>query len=120
MSEMAKSRTVMLDSTWDCKIHLNVNDFDLQPEMKGRPAIQEDPTEALFAVVRNKVGGFHRHTPSHFRLTTPAQKPIAKHLQNGKSLKVGELVKLCERIEDQNLKFCDLENQIQFTTSRTT
>ena len=120
IGEIANSKTVTLDPTWDCKIPLNVNDSDLRPEMKGPPAIQGKSTEALFAVVRSELGEFIRHTVFHLDFTSPALKPIAKHLQNGPALESGELIKLEEMIEDQYLKSCDQENPIHFMTIWTT
>ena len=120
ISEIANSKIATLDPTWDCKIPLNVNDSDLRPEMKGPPAIQGKSTEALFAVVRSELGDFIRHTLFHLDFTSPALKPIAKHLQNTPAPEGGELVKLEEMIEDQYLKSCDQENPIHFMTIWTT
>ena len=119
IGEIANSKTATLDPTWDCKVPLNVNDSDLQLEMKGPPAIQGKSTEALFAVVRSELGEFIRHTVFHLDFTSPVLKPIA-HLQNGPAPEGGELVKLEEMIEDQYLKSCNQENQIHFMTIWTT
>ena len=120
IGEITNSKPVTLNPTWDCKIPLNVNDSDLRPEMKGPPAIQGKSTEALFAVVRSELGEFIRHTVFHLDFTSPALKPLAKHLQNGPAPEGGELVKLEEMIEDQYLKSCDQENPIHFMTIWTT
>ena len=120
IGELANSKTTTLDPTWDCNIPLNVNDSDLRPEMNGPPAIQGRSTEALFAVVRSELGEFIRHTMFHLDFTSPALKPIAKHLQSGPAAEDGELVKLEEMIEDQYLKYCDQENPIHFMTIWTT
>ncbi len=120
IGEIANSKTTMLDPTWDCKIPLNVNDSELRPEMKGPPAIQGKSTEALFAVVRSELGEFIRHTVFHLDFTSPALKPIAKHLPSGPAPEGGELAKLEGMIEDQYLKSCDQENPIHFMTIWTT
>ena len=120
IGEIANSKTGTLDPTWDCKIPLNVNDSDLRPEMKGPPGIQGKSTEALFAVVRSELGEYIRHTAFYLDFTSPALKPIAKHLHNGPAPEGGELVKLEEMIEDQYLKCCDQENPIHFMTIWTT
>lgn len=120
IGELSNSKTATLDPTWDCKIPLNVNDSELRPEMKGPPAVQGKSTEALFVVVRSELGDFIRHTGFHLDFTSPALKPIAKHLQNGPAPEGGELVKLEEMIEDQYLKSCDQENPIHFMTIWTT
>lgn len=120
IGEIANSKILTLDPTWDCKIPLNVNDSDLRAGMKGPPAIQGKSTEALFAVVRCELGEFIRHTVFHLDFTSPALKPIAKNIQNGSSSEGDELVNLEEMIEDQYLKFCDQENPIHFMTIWTT
>ena len=116
ISEIADSKTLTLDPTWDCKIPLNVNDSDLRPEMKGPPAIQGKSTEALFAVVRCELGEFVRHTSFHLDFTSPALKPIAKTFHDGAAPEGSEMVKLEEMIENQYLKSCDPENPIHFMT----
>ena len=120
IGEIANTKTVTLDPTWDCKNPLNVNDSDLRPEMKGPPAIQGKSTEALFAVVRSELGEYIRHTVFHLDFTSPALKPIAKQHHQGPVPEGGELVKLEEMIEDQYLKSCDQENPIHFMTIWTT
>ena len=120
IGQIANSRIVTLDPTWDCKIPLNVNDSDLRPEMKRPPAIQGKSTDALFAVVRSELGEFIRHTVFHLDFTSPALKPIAKQLQNGLAAEGSELVKLEEMIEDQYLRYCDQENPVHFMTIWTT
>ena len=120
IGEIASSKSVTLDPTWDCKIPLNVNDSDLRQGMKGPPAIQGKSTEALFIVVRSELGEFIRHTEFHLNFTSPALKLIAKHIQNGSFSEGPELVNLEEMIEDQYLKVCDQENPIHFMTIWTT
>ena len=120
IGEIASSRTVTLDPTWDCKIPLNVNDSDLRAGMKEPPAIQGISTEALFIVVRSELGEFIRHTEFHLNLTSPALKLLAKHVQNGWVSEGAELVNLEQMIENGYLKFCDPENPIHFMTIWTT
>lgn len=120
IGEIASSKTVTLDPTWDCKIPLNVNDSDLRHGMKEPPAIQGISTEALFVVVRSELGEFIRHTEFHLNFTSPALKLIAKHVQNGSVPEETELVNLEEMIENRYLKSCDQENPIHFMTIWTT
>jgi hypothetical protein len=116
ISEMADHKNATLAPTWDCRIPLNVTDSDLRPEMKEPPAVQGNPTDALFAVVRSELGEFVRHTMFHLDFTSPALKPIFKTVQHGLSLEVAELATLEKVIEDKYLKFCDLENPLHFMT----
>ncbi|KAK5100732.1 hypothetical protein LTR24_000878 [Lithohypha guttulata] len=114
--EMAVHRSLMLTPTWDCKPPLNVNDFDLRPEMKGPPTVQVQPTEALFAVVRSEMGEFVRHSAFHLDLISPALKNVAKNIHNGPIPDGGELVTLEKAMEDNYLKYCNLENPLHFMT----
>ena len=116
IGEISNSKTITLDPTWDCKVPLNVNDFDLRPEMKEPPPTQGRSSEAIFAVVRCELGDFIRHTACHLDFTNPALKPIARHLHNDPNPECGELVKLEKGIEDKYLKFCDQDNPMHFMT----
>lgn len=120
IGEIASSKTLTLDPTWDCKIPLNVNDSDLRQGMKEPPAIQGISTEALFVVVRSELGEFIRHTEFHLSFTSPALKLIAKHARNDSVSEGTELVNLEEMIENRYLKFCDQDNPIHFMTIWTT
>lgn len=114
--ELADYKTTMLAPTWDCRTPLNLNDFDLQPEMKDPPVVQERPSEALFAVVRSEMGEFVRHSAFHLDFVSPALKAIAKDVQGGQIPEDGELVALEKMIEDNHLKFCNPENPLHFMT----
>ena len=115
IGETANSKTTTLNPTWDCKTPLNVNDSDLRSDMKVPPAVQGKSTEALFAVVRSELGDYIRHTAFHLDYTSPALKPIAKHLQNDHAAG-GELATIEGLIENRYLQWCDPENPIHFLT----
>ena len=116
MCELTDYKLATLDPTWDCRPPLNVNDSDLQPEMKEPPAIQERPTEALFAVVRGEMGDFVRHSAFFLDFLNPALKAVAKNAQHGHTTKGGELVALERMIEDKYIKFCNPENPLHLMT----
>lgn len=118
--EMSDYKTAMLAPTWDCRIPLNVNDFDIRPEMKSPPAIHDKPTEALFAVVRSELSDFVRHSAFHLDFTNPSLKTIAKDTQHGPVLEGDELIALEKTIEDKYLEFCNPENPLHFMTIWTT
>lgn len=115
IGELAVSQTGILDPTWDCKIPLNVNDFDLRPEMKEAPTIQDKSTDALFAVVRGELGDFVRHAAFHLDYISPAFKG-GKNFPDSSIAESEELLRLEKRIEDQYLKFCNQENPMHFMT----
>ena len=116
VNELANSKTITLNPTWDCKTPLNINDSDLRPETKGLPAIQGRSSDALFTVVRCELGEFIRHTAFYLDFTSPVLKPIAKCAQKGPPSEGGEVDKLERMIEDKYLKFCDEDNPIHFMT----
>ncbi|KIY02442.1 uncharacterized protein Z520_02581 [Fonsecaea multimorphosa CBS 102226] len=119
ISATANSRTVTLDPTWDCRIPLNVNDSDLRPETKRPPpANQENPTEALFAVIRCELGEVIRHSSFHLDFTTPALKTTVG--ESGLGGEEAKLAKLEELIEDRYLKNCEPEHPLHFMTMWTT
>ena len=111
---MSNYKTTMLAPTWDCKIPLNVDDFDLRPEMKTPPVVHGKSSEALFAVVRSELGEFVRHSAFYLDFTSPALKTVAKDVQHGPVPEGGELVTLETMIEDKYLKFCNPENPLHF------
>ncbi|KAH0837600.1 C6 transcription factor [Fonsecaea pedrosoi] len=120
VSETTNSRTATLDPTWDCKVPLNVNDSDLQPDMRRPPVTQGNTTEALFAVVRCELGEVIRHSSTHLDFTTPALKVNVITAQSEAEGDETELVRLEKMIEDRYLRHCDQEHPLQFMTMWTT
>lgn len=120
IAEMSEYKTSMLLPTWDCKIPINVNDFDFRPEMKTLPLAQEEPTEALFAVVRSEVGEFIRHSSFHLDFTNPSLKTIAKDVRHGHEPEGGGLMPLEKRLNQRYLRYCNEENPLHFMTIWTT
>jgi len=122
MSETTNHGNVTLNPTWDCKVPLNVNDSDLRPGMKEPPIVQGKTTDALFAVVRCKLGDFIRHNTLHLDITNPVLKQIVRGSPRGSSSadNVDDISRLEAEIEDQYLKFCDEENPLHFLTIWTT
>ena len=116
MCEMSVYTTSILLPTWDCRIPLNINDFDLQPEMKDMPVSHEKPTEALFAVVRSEMGDIVRHSAFHLDFVSPALKAITRNPQRSQVSESGDLVAVQKIIEDKYLKFCNPENPLHFFT----
>lgn len=111
ISELSDYRTTLLAPTWDCKIPLNVNDFDIRPEMKEPPAVQGKITEGLFALLRCEIGEFVRHSSFHLEFTNPSLKRVAKDLPEG-----GNLDALEKIIEKGYLDHCDSQNPLHFMT----
>ena len=114
--EMVDYKIAMLTPVWDCRTPVSLNDFDLQPEMKNPPVVQERSSEAVFAVVRSEMGEFIRHSAFHLDFVSPALKSVAKDVQGGHVPEGGELVALEKMIEDNYLNFCNPENPLHFMT----
>ncbi|KAF3028651.1 hypothetical protein E8E15_010633 [Penicillium rubens] len=112
--EMADYKTTSLASTWDCRIPLNVSDFELQLEIKTPPAPNDRPTEMLFAVVASELGDFVRHSVFHLDLTNPFLTAIAPG-----STAIDEMeraITLEKTIEEKYLASCNPENPLHFMT----
>lgn len=112
VGEMANTKPLTLDPTWDCKIPLNVNDSDLRPEMKDPPTESEKPTDALFAILNCELGDFLRHNSFYLDFSNPALKPLTRN-PNGGPTQLPELENL---IETRYLDSCDPANPFHFTT----
>ncbi|KAF7180236.1 hypothetical protein CNMCM7691_009403 [Aspergillus felis] len=111
--EMADPKATNLLPTWDCRIPLNVNDFDLRPEMKTGPVMHGNPSEALFAVVRSELGNFVRRSSFHLDFTNPAFKVVAKE---DPLPAAGSLPAFERMIEEKYFASCNPENPLHFMT----
>ncbi|KOS44959.1 hypothetical protein ACN38_g4076 [Penicillium nordicum] len=112
--EMSDYKTVSLAPTWDCRVPLNVSDFELQPDIKTAPGANNRPTEMLFAVVRSELSDFVRHSAFHLDFTNPFLNTIAP-----RSTTVDEaeqLLVLEKTIEEKYLASCNPENSLHFIT----
>ncbi|KAI3123872.1 transcriptional regulator family: Fungal Specific TF [Penicillium roqueforti] len=112
--EMSDYKTTSLAPTWDCRIPLNVSDFELQPDIRAPPATSNRPTEMLFAVVRSELADFVRHSTFHLEFTNPFLNTTARR---STTTDEGEgLLALEKMIEEKYLTFCNPENPLHFMT----
>jgi hypothetical protein len=116
ISEMTDYKTTQLVPTWDCKTPINVNDFDLRPEMTTMPADQEASTEALFVVVRGAIGDSIRHNAWHLDFINPMLRHIAKATQHRFNPNDDNLNGLEHTIEARYLRHCNPENPLHYIT----
>lgn len=116
IGQMAQSKSSLLDPTWNCKVPANLNDADLRPETKVPPTIPERPSEAIFAVVRARMGDLVRHSKFNLDFTNPALKAIARQPDNPGASEGEDLAKLEALIEDQLLRYSDQDNPIHYMT----
>lgn len=121
--EMSDYKITTLTPLWDCRAPLNLNDFEIRPELKKSPVgSHEKPTEALFAIVRGEMADFVRHSAFHLNFINPALNIIARpnDTEHSVVLECDELNALEKAIEDKYLAFCDPENPLHFMTVWTT
>lgn len=109
--EMGDYRAVTLSPSWNCKLPANLNDSDLQAEMKVLPQSHDRPTESSLAILRYKVADLVRHSSFFLDFTNPAMKALAHPNDHG-----GTLEALERKIEDEYLRHCNPENPHQFMT----
>lgn len=114
--ELSDQRASMLVPAWDCRTPLNMNDFDLRPEMKIPPLDHDNPTEALFVVLRSELGDFIRHCDSHLDFTNPVLKPLAQLWRESRHLEGAEFTTFETALEDKYLRHCNPENPLHFMT----
>ena len=114
LSEMSKFKDAALSPTWDCKIPSNLNDLDFREEMKATPTARNEPTEAIFAVVRAEVGDFQRRSLFHLDFTNPILKTFITDISHGPIRRAGELSDLQKMIEERYLKQCNPEIPLHF------
>src|ERR1700761_3884876 len=122
LSELSDYKTTTLAPTWDCKLPLNVNDFELRPDMKSPPTVYEKPTEALFAVVRSELADFIRHCAFHLSFVNPSLNFLAqpKNIGRSQALEGGDLSALEKMIEDKYFAYCDMDDRLHYMTVWTT
>lgn len=113
--EMFDYQNSTLTPTWDCGIPANVNDFEVRPEMKIPPIVHENPTEAIFTVVRSEISDFIRHSGFHLDFISPSPNACHKMAPPGLPSEDG-LYDLERMIEEKYLARCNPENPLQFMT----
>lgn len=105
--ELSEYRTTTLTPAWDCRMPLNLPDFEVRPEMQTAPPAHEEPTEALFAVLRYQHADFFRHSAVHLGFANPCLNMIARPNN-------GDVVALEQLIESKYGTLCDSANPLYF------
>jgi hypothetical protein len=114
ISEMTESKTAMLIPTWDCKVPSNVNDFDLRAESKNAPPAHQQSSEALFVVMRCRVGDCLRRSFSHLDFINPILKSIGSSTPYDPDTDSTRLGTLETTLDSNLLSLCDPENPLHF------
>jgi hypothetical protein len=113
---MTDFKMATLTPTWDCRTPHNVNDFSLRNEMKTPPAESGNISEALFAVVRSKLGDFIRHNPSHLDFINPIMKNLVKKSLSTSYSELEDITAFESVMESRHLSYCDPQNPLHFMT----
>lgn len=93
-----------------CKLPLNVNDFDIRPEMQTPPEAYTTPTEALFTVVRSELSDSIRRLLLSSKDAIPSVEAAQAALEND----------IERRLEEKYFRFCNPQNPLHFLTIWTT
>jgi hypothetical protein len=114
--ELSDFKATMLIPTWDCRIPLNVNDFDLRPGMKLPPKPCDNISEVLFAVVRGELGEFIRSNTFYLDFVNPVLKTLAASTNGSKFSSPDSLAALETYIENTYFINCDPGNPLHYMT----
>ncbi|KAM7195798.1 hypothetical protein V8F20_007368 [Naviculisporaceae sp. PSN 640] len=110
-----QEKSTSLSPTWDCRVPLNINDFELRTDMKKPPATHEKTaTESLFVVVWSELANFVRRSITHLDIIG-AGKPSPEMVKLAKQ-EGGELRALEEMIESKYLAYCNPEVPLHHMT----
>ena len=105
-AERCGSRSSFIDTTWDSKLPLNVNDSELVPGMQEPPIEHEGSTEMLFCLLRYEIGVFwlkHKEFLHESRDHGKEEKEPTSAFDSGQKV-LNELESLFER---KYLRYCD-------------
>jgi hypothetical protein len=116
MAEMTDMRTAILTPTWDCKIPLNVNDFNLRIGINSAPTECGVSSEALFVVIRSHIGNFIRNDPSHLDFINPVLKSVARRNVPSFNAESSDLSTFESTLEANYLRECDPASPLHFIT----
>lgn len=115
LGELSGSITTLVP-TWDCRVPLNVNDFELQHDMQSSPTPSTVTSEAIFAVTRSEMADIMRNMSCYLDFVNPALKLIGRRNQRINTPLGAEMNALNQEIEDNYLVYCNPENSLHFMT----
>lgn len=107
--ELTEYKTTPLIPFWDCKKPSNLHDFEIRPETQTAPPAHEEPTEALFTVLRYQHADCLRHSAIHLSFASPYLNTIARPDNSS-------LTALEKLIEGKYGKLTDSANPLYFMT----
>lgn len=111
--EMSEYKTSSLTPLWDCRMPLNVNDFELRSQMKVSPLDHDRPTEALFPFLWSRLINSLRHSDFHLSFINPALHASRRlNIAISEAGGVGEH----EAVVEKHLAFCQADDPLGFMT----
>ena len=111
-SELSGSETSLLAPVWDTKTPLNVNDSDLNPNMREMPVEHTGLTEMVFCLLRYELGAFLRNSNPTTAFDASWQKLSSLAVSAPERDKAIE--DLEQRLDQKFLRFCDPSIPLHF------
>lgn len=111
VGEMSGQPTT-LTPTWDCALPANLNDFELQPEMKDLPRPQSNISEAVFVSTRTEMSDVLRYSSFYLDFINPAYKAIAQKSPKYAAQQDDVLDKLDQVLNEKYVSQCNPENSV--------
>lgn len=93
-----------------------VNDAILRPGTKEPPTVHEQPTEAIYAVVKATLADCMRYTGFNIAYNAPELAPLARVPQAPQTTGGEQLLELEKTIEERFLKHCNPDDPLHFLT----
>lgn len=111
-AELSSSGSSLLTPVWDTKTPLNVNDSDLNPNMREMPVEHAGLTELAFCLLRYEFGTFLRSSSPTTAFDGSWQKLSSNAVSASEKDKAIE--DLEQRLEQKFLRFCDPSIPLHF------
>ncbi|KAJ4390897.1 hypothetical protein N0V93_004496 [Gnomoniopsis smithogilvyi] len=111
--ELVEYKTSSLTPLWDCRLPLNVNDFELRSQMMTSPKGHERPTETLFPFVWSQVADSLRHSAFHLLFINPALNALRR---SNTDCSTEDEVEFHEAIIEKHLSLCEPDDPLGFMT----
>lgn len=111
--ELIEYKTSSLTPVWNCRLPLNVNDFELRSQMRTAPMGHERPTEVLFPIVWSQLADSLRHSAFHLNFINPALNALRRPSIVSPE---GDEVDSHEATIEKHLALCEPDDPLGFMT----
>ncbi|KAL4886412.1 fungal-specific transcription factor domain-containing protein [Aspergillus karnatakaensis] len=110
--EHQPSSSQIYEGTYDTALPLNINDSDISPEMTGSTAENTGYTEMTFLLIRCEINTRHRRM-SQAGFNLDSGQPALEHT-------IEALIEINTVVEDKYLRYCNLNDPIQWVAATVT